>query len=123
MVSNIRIIAPYRRMGVNIIRSPGRIDTFQHLLFFTKLRFEPQILAKIGLKSTSGNSLNPKLCQVLTITGSNNANKMWRLSQIEAFFCASSLTLAPPPARLSAGEEFIRLKTRQADEYCPQRIA
>ncbi|ESP72923.1 hypothetical protein K732_19202 [Salmonella enterica subsp. enterica serovar Saintpaul str. S-70] len=73
-------------MGVNIIRSPGRIDTFQHLLFFTKLRFEPQILAKIGLKSTSGNSLNPKLCQLLTITDSNNANKMWYLSQIEAFF-------------------------------------
>ncbi|ECG1249251.1 hypothetical protein DLR11_00585 [Salmonella enterica subsp. salamae] len=123
MVSNIRIIAPYRRMGVNIIRSPGRIDTFQHLLFFTNLRYEPQILAKIGLKSTSGNSLNPKLCHALTITDSSNANKMWCLSQTGAFFCASPLTLTPPPARLSVWEEFIRLKTRQNDEYCPQRIA
>ncbi|ESE85805.1 hypothetical protein SEI61121_08539 [Salmonella enterica subsp. indica serovar 6,14,25:z10:1,(2),7 str. 1121] len=82
-------------MGVNIIRSPGRIDTFQHLLFFTKLRYEPQILAKIGLKSTSGNSLNPKLCYVLTITDSNNANKMWRLSHIDTFFAHHS-----SPARL-----------------------
>ncbi|AUT98499.1 hypothetical protein C3454_16495 [Citrobacter europaeus] len=87
-MSNIRIIAPYRRMGVNIIRSPGRIYTFQHLIFFTKMRDESQIISKIAVKSTQRNSPILKLCHALTVLGAINSKKMWGLSQNHFIFCA-----------------------------------
>ncbi|POT55834.1 hypothetical protein C3432_21365 [Citrobacter amalonaticus] len=92
-------------MGVNIIRSPGRIYTFQHLIFFTILRFESQIIAKIAVKSTPGNSTNPKLCHVLIILKNINPKKMWCLSQNMANFCAHTFILAPHPGRIRQQEE------------------
>ncbi|OPX48112.1 hypothetical protein B5P53_23840, partial [Citrobacter portucalensis] len=42
---------------VNIIRSPGRIYTFQHLIFFTKMRDESQIISKIVIRPTERHRL------------------------------------------------------------------
>ncbi|THE39106.1 hypothetical protein DJ535_10775 [Citrobacter murliniae] len=86
-MSNMRIIAPYRRMGVNIIRSPGRIYTFQHLIFFTKMRDESQIISKIAVKSTQRNSPILKLCHALAVKIVINSKKMWWLSQNTCVFC------------------------------------
>ncbi|RFU91986.1 hypothetical protein DZA29_09615 [Citrobacter gillenii] len=105
MVSNIRIMAPYRRMGVNIIRSPGRIYTFQHLIFFIKMRDESQIIAKIAVKSTQRNSPIPKLCHALTVKIGINSKKMRVLSQNNAVFCARSLTLTSHPGGIHPKDE------------------
>ncbi|OPW90381.1 hypothetical protein BZK41_22745 [Citrobacter sp. A316] len=93
-------------MGVNIIRSPGRIYTFQHLIFFTKMRDESQIISKIAVKSTQRNSPILKPCHALTVQGAINSKKMWRLSQNKFIFCARSLTLTSPPGRIDSKEEF-----------------
>ena len=48
-VSNISMAAPYRRMGFDIIRSPGRIYAFQHLVFHKKTIAESLIVGELLL--------------------------------------------------------------------------
>ncbi|ASE82640.1 hypothetical protein CEP66_08320 [Citrobacter koseri] len=92
-------------MGVNIIRSPGRIYTFQRLIFFKKMRDESQIISKITVKSTPRNSPIPKPCHAIMAKNAINTKKMWWLSQNMAIFCARSLTLAPQPGGIRQRDE------------------
>ncbi|ASV22822.1 hypothetical protein B8P98_00980 [Klebsiella quasivariicola] len=67
-VSNISIAAPYRRMGFDIIRSPGRIYAFQHLVFHKKTIAESLIVSKIRNESINRNSPIPNWCHLKSVS-------------------------------------------------------
>ncbi|PAC09728.1 hypothetical protein CD006_19525 [Enterobacter sp. 10-1] len=67
-VSNMSIAAPYRRMGIDIIRSPGRIYAFQHLVLCEKTLIESRIVSKIPSESTNRNSPIPKSCHLKSVS-------------------------------------------------------
>ncbi|PYZ48941.1 hypothetical protein DNK66_07155 [Klebsiella aerogenes] len=67
-VSNMSIAAPYRRMGIDIIRSPGRIYSFQHLVFRKKSIVESRIVSKIPRESIKRNSPIPNRCHLKSVS-------------------------------------------------------
>ena len=83
VVSNMSIAAPYRRMGVDIIRSPVGYK-HSNTLFFHKFESGISNHIKIDFKSTYRNSPIPKLCHLKRAHLSINSENLCAISQITA---------------------------------------
>lgn len=85
-VSNISMAAPYRRMGFDIIRSPGRIYAFQHLVFHKKTIAESLIVSKIRTEGINRNSPIPNCCHLKSVSAAHRQRENASFVSFLAYF-------------------------------------
>ncbi|RRF81461.1 hypothetical protein EAN95_24335 [Klebsiella quasipneumoniae] len=78
--------APYRRMGFDIIRSPGRIYAFQHLVFHKKTIAESLIVSKIRTEGINRNSPIPNCCHLKSVSAPHRQRENASFVSFLAYF-------------------------------------
>lgn len=98
-VSNISMAAPYRRMGFDIIRSPGRIYAFQHLVFHKKTIAESLIVSKIRTEGINRNSPIPNCCHLKSVSAAHRQRENASFVSFLAYFLSGVTHPFHPPGK------------------------